>query len=565
MRRRTIMYGGSNMQDVQRRSCTWLFTALVITTSSGCPIDWSGAGHSSADLTKGDSCIRGGSCSEIDARSVDKVDLLFVIDNSNSMADEQAALGAQLPKIVDVLTSGERFPGDPNAFPAVKDLHVGVVDTDLGTPGFNLPPNCFADGGPQAGRLLNTSTRAGCPSPRATPWASYTAGADRAAFTDEIGCMLPIGTNGCGFEQQLEAPFKALWPAADSRVGFLVGEGLGDVSVADGGNAGFLRNAPPGDPSLIAIVVVTDEEDCSVQTTEALRHKALLDLGDPHDAELAGIDLNLRCFRFPQNAWSVEDRYYAGFRGLRQGNEDLVVFGAIVGVPTELVEPAALPDFSDDGAREAFYDGLLGAPELQQIEDPATEPYGPKGTGNLKTSCAYTTSSGQVSTAYPPRRIVSLARQFGENGIVQSICQEDFSPVVTPIVDRIGRHMGMKCLSSPLQRQASGEVACDVIWELPAAAEAEPNTPTTCAQRPFLSPAAAPRGEQNERGGRNCVVKQLPSADAAGPGWYYDDRSEETKTRCGAEGPQRIAFSAEAKPPVGVRVKLDCDPSATTR
>src|SRR5690242_14520574 len=43
----------------------------------------------------------------------DQVDLLFVIDNSGSMAEEQVKLSAQLPRLVQVLTTGD-FDGMPN-------------------------------------------------------------------------------------------------------------------------------------------------------------------------------------------------------------------------------------------------------------------------------------------------------------------------------------------------------------------------------------------------------------------------------------------------------------------
>ena len=79
---------------------------------------------------------------------VEKVDMLFVVDNSNSMAGEQASLRAQLPHLTDVLTRGKRSQDDPHPFTPVRDLHVGVVSTDMGISGVEFPSgNCHADGG----------------------------------------------------------------------------------------------------------------------------------------------------------------------------------------------------------------------------------------------------------------------------------------------------------------------------------------------------------------------------------------------------------------------------------
>jgi hypothetical protein len=77
---------------------------------------------------------------------IDKVDLLFAVDNSNSMREEQAGLSAQFAHMVDVLTSGDR-DGDAVAdFPAVTDLHLGVVTSDMGLGDLADIPHCSALG-----------------------------------------------------------------------------------------------------------------------------------------------------------------------------------------------------------------------------------------------------------------------------------------------------------------------------------------------------------------------------------------------------------------------------------
>ena len=52
---------------------------------------------------------------EIAVTSIDKVDLLFVVDNSGSMREEQTALRAQFPRLIQVLTSGDR-DGDSTSY-----------------------------------------------------------------------------------------------------------------------------------------------------------------------------------------------------------------------------------------------------------------------------------------------------------------------------------------------------------------------------------------------------------------------------------------------------------------
>ena len=90
--------------------------------------------------------------------AVEKVDLLMVVDNSGSMAENQRNITAQLGPLINQLTNppciSRRTPGggtphtcmagnpdDVPQYPAVKDLHVGVISTDLGTPG-SMVPGC---------------------------------------------------------------------------------------------------------------------------------------------------------------------------------------------------------------------------------------------------------------------------------------------------------------------------------------------------------------------------------------------------------------------------------------
>jgi hypothetical protein len=392
-------------------------------------------------------------------RPIDKVDLLFVVDNSNSMADKQLALKAQLPKLISSLTSGKRWSGDPNPFPPVKDLHVGVVSTDMGVPGVANTFGCDPNGGDD-GRLQHTpkpDAAANC-SPDYPPFLSYSEGvanrpdSDGVRFVSDFQCVATLGTGGCGFEEQLEAPLKALWPSiytdvkgnvvTPNPITFLSTTpagtlGHGDVPVAQGGNLGFLRNDPAQGLSLIAIILLTDEEDCSPRTTEHLKPPDQY----PPDTPYALEDINLRCFLHPEFSYDVRSRYYIGLRALRTGHEDMVVFAAITGVPADLVDADARGgvDFGDAVARDAYYATILNDTRMQETIDQSTNPG--TGTGNLSPSCVGTDANGHTWLARPPRRIVKLAQLFGPQGIVQSICQSDFGPATDAIVGLIGERL----------------------------------------------------------------------------------------------------------------------------
>src|SRR5262245_4347409 len=82
---------------------------------------------------------------------IDKIDLLFMIDNSRSMGDKQKLLATAVPQLVDRLvvprcvgngqvhqrqSLDEACPaGTSPEFHAVKDIHVAVISSSLGAHG----------------------------------------------------------------------------------------------------------------------------------------------------------------------------------------------------------------------------------------------------------------------------------------------------------------------------------------------------------------------------------------------------------------------------------------------
>lgn len=537
-----------------------------------------GSSHPAADggTAPPVSCSRGGYCSAIDVASVDTLDLLFVVDNSASMGDEQAALAAAISPLTAALESGTFGPDDPPR-PGVKDMHVGVVSSDLGVSGIEGVAGCSSGGGDDA-RLQHEPHGMRCDA-LYPPFLSYLGNelagplTEPSKFADDVACIAQLGTKGCGYGQPLEAALKALWPAVDtdangavvnpnpirflatSQSGML---GLGDIPQAQGGNLGFLRRDPELGPTLLSIVVVSDDDDCSMRTS------------DPFGPDASDPDVNLRCFRHQDALFEASRRYTLGFSRLHPARPDLVTFSAIVGVPPELVDDSARAavDMQDATQRDAYYDTLLHDPRMQQQIDPATKVG--SGTGALIPSCTRALADGSVDKAFPPRRIVETAKSFGANAVVQSICQDDLAPAMKPIFTTMADHLGEQCLPFHLLRDHDGRVPCDVIWELPAQASLGNGTPIACSDLPFLANVSGSRKATNERGGNNCVVKQLvvanPAADASGvesgEGWYYDNFTRETAVVCQPGRLHRIAFTPSAKPPVDVHVVLDCDAHA---
>ncbi len=324
------------------------------------------------------------------------VDLLFMIDDSSSMSEEQTSLGMQLPRLVRALASGDLEADGIPEFRAARSLQVGVVTADMGTGGAAVP-TCDAPTTGDDGILRTRGDASGCMG-GAPRFLSFEPGADLDAFAADVACVARQGTSGCAFEQQLEAVLKAVTPST-SPIRF-VDDSRGH---ADGANDGFIR---PG--ALLVVVIVTDEEDCSASDPEIF---------DPGSSTYSG-PLTLRCFQHSGDPpLHPIDRYVDGLLAVK-GDPRGLVYAAISGVPRELVA-----DTTD-------YAAILAHPDMQERVDP-TMPT------QLRPSC----NVAGRGLAFPPRRIVEVGRRLQQRGVsttMQSICQADFTPAVDAILERIG-------------------------------------------------------------------------------------------------------------------------------
>ncbi len=307
--------------------------------------------------------------------AIPNLDLLLVVDNSNSMGEEQDELAEQLPALIAEITA------DTAEFESLESVHVGVVSTDMGTGGFEMS-TCVEPEFGDDGILIGSSRGPDC-TVTAPSFLDFVPGRDDAALLGaDAACLARLGTGGCGYEQQFEATLKALTPASSDLRFFdeTVGHG-------DGVNAGFLRP-----DSLLVVLFLTDENDCSVSDSE------LLDRTSPRFTP----DLNLRCFRHPGAVHPV-DRYVEGLLRLREDPSTLLVV-SLVGIP---------PEIPVDEAFEAILEHA-GMEERPSDEMPSQLAYACPDPEHL---------------AFPSRRFVELAQGLetgGANAVVRSICQDDF-------------------------------------------------------------------------------------------------------------------------------------------
>ncbi len=205
--------------------------------------------------------------------SINEIDLLFVIDNSVSMADKQQILVDAVPQMVQRLISpgcknGEDPATNPDCereFAPVDDIHIGVISSSLGGHGSTSCPRNAPDFDNDDQGWLIPRKRAGLPDPTGLGFLAWTGPPqDAAALVNNFAAHVGgAGERGCGFEAPLEAWYRFLVDPTPPQE--IVREGNVSVmanGVVDGDvlaqREAFLR--PEG---LVAIVVLTDENDCS--------------------------------------------------------------------------------------------------------------------------------------------------------------------------------------------------------------------------------------------------------------------------------------------------------------
>ena len=397
---------------------------------------------------------------------VDVVDMLFVVENGGEISEEQEKFRQELPRLIEILTSGDLNPDDGintgQDFRPVKYLHLAVVSSDMGLPGVpaeenpDLENRCEINGYGDDGKFLSESNPARDPSLSCA--ASYPSiltfkeGGDVNRIADDFACITALGMYGCGYEMPLEASLKALWPASPENLSDEQKElGItffgGSLSHGDDLHKEFLRGtvyhpSEPNNLSVLAIVLVTEEDDCSAGTQgsfEFLYRNYQLPGSEQEASALT--PLNLRCYYDTINETGHKypvERYVSGLKALREGYEQLVVFAAITGIPPEIDESAYDSDndgLLDAAERNRYYDAILGHTDMQ--ERIRTDGL------NLEPVCTAEYYGGHFgeTVAKPARRIVQVAHGFGENGVVSSICQENFTSGMDAIIQAISRHL----------------------------------------------------------------------------------------------------------------------------
>ncbi|HEY8374901.1 MAG TPA: VWA domain-containing protein [Nannocystis sp.] len=396
------------------------------------------------------------------------VDILFVIDNSGSMADEQELLSANFKSFIDVLEAP-----DVNA-----NYRIGITTTDSGNPRcpsadttpeggklvlsscvdralageFTLEQQnedysdacynfCNLDDSQLTAKMKPTETQYSKGEKKPRKWIERIEGEtnlpDGVTTIQAFQCFGPQGVSGCGFESHLESMYLALAQASSEK---------------SETNYGFLRDA-----AILSIVFLTDEVDCSYKN----EYKEIFTTNkvfweDPNNGVVstsavcwnAGVKCEgagpkyERCWATNYDITGKPD--VPDDQAVLQPLSKYINFVQNIENQKKMYDPnqevlvaliAGVPPGYEDGSADIIY---------EDSSDPMfQEDFG------IGPGCTYTPMGAtSPQTALPPVREREFAEHFqvGDKRNLFSICQNDYSKALEAIATRIRDQIKPACM-----------------------------------------------------------------------------------------------------------------------
>ncbi len=450
-----------------------------------------------------------------------EIDILFVMDNSASMAEEQRVLSRDIGALLDVLDAKG------------ADVHMGFTTTDMGNPrcatsdtGLLQLQSCrdrleldfYRQ--TQGGDLLfdgrfacedyctqethlklsvgvwpsESGKNDGAIQRKWIDWAGGETNLPAATSLEEaFRCYAPQGINGCGFESQLEAMYTAILQ--------------NDIQGSD--NYGFLR-----DSAALSVIVVTDEYDCShnpayneiftpankvfwsdmganaAQNAVCWNAGTKCTGGGPYQCSSANYASDGTEILDPNTALDNAVLYpvqrYIDQVAARDG-----VVSVIAGVPIGYEQggdvvyaQATDPDYQIDNG--------IG-PGCTSLNEISVDPFPCWGTGDCPAG-SICTENGECGPPggdpLPPVRMIEWAEAFAIDGArnVYSICADDYTPALTGIADQIGQQLQAACYPDCAADMNSSTPEVDPECEVYVGSEMTPIQPCIDMQGVLFPP-----------------------------------------------------------------------------
>lgn len=495
--REPVMAEGTTTMDTSTTGPTMTVSTTTGPTTTGVDTNSDDPMTSSVIIDEGwstdtdpmPSCVVTGDC--------ERIDILFVVDNSAAMGEEQLRLARSFEYLTDELQGLQSADGQA----LTPDVNIMVTTTDMGHPlctpfqrpdyaphagapvyqGCNARINRFTGLDPMDPVVFEEACTDNCPVDivPGDHFVHFDATESNVPNDDAaaaLACIGPQGIDGCGYEAPLESMLQALnenacWNAPEQ------GACDGQPEWADV-TEGFMR-----DDATLAIVFLTNELDCSVQTPQGysfftdLANNAYWninpDTGTPQSTSAICFNAGVTCTDAngdglyeggcaAQNSEVLHpvSRYTQYIDYLSEAHGKEIVMLSMVGVPPVVSHSADLPyEPTEGGLIGLLYRNWIDGPYPNGdiIPDEWTEGQTAAHkiflTGDLGPGCNEANAMGEFTgQALPPVRIRDVCQNLDsideDSGdaivrcCIESVCGDDFEPA-------------MRCLSGMLSSALS--------------------------------------------------------------------------------------------------------------
>jgi len=455
-----------------------------------------------------------------------QLDLVFIIDTSPSMGPKREKVSAQLPRMVAALM-------DPSTG-ELPSLRIAILDGDLGTSSVVTQGACAGRNAATVG--VNGAMRmlggAGCGVTDPTALWLQTATLSPANFTGDVvevfSCLaLGLGQSGCEYRQPLQA--LALAATRSTQPGL----------------SEFLRQ-----DAYLGLVIISDQDDCSAFPDPAM-----------FAPELPGETPDLRCASRGHTcnranlAYPTTESFTSLFAECGARTDTNCPTATDFSQPTSCTPLAEVKAIANqvkslkptDAQEKIIVTGIFGWPphsrsgppiysyKIAPIPNPAYTPgaqaaptlfdlwpvcYDPDHPPDHPDPATGYDAVAAGFGAKPGLRLSAFIDEFGDSGLKYSMCESDWTPATTAMVESPGGPLRLPVLCID-QRLADGDpntpaLDPDCIVEL-LYPEREALSPPACDGGVANPPCfATPASEQDYA---KSLIPRCTDSASTGPCW----------------------------------------------
>ena len=576
------------------------------------------------------------SCSMTDftilASAESGVDILFMIDNSPSMDPKQTALAANFLRMIEAL---QQVP-DPSGGVSLPDVHIGVISSDMGAGSDPIGINCarvLGDRGLLYGNDPHNSlasvapnadpNQGGHPQPNGCGlhsgqrWISDIAnptGAGRIKnydgnIQDVFACLAKsVGTSGCGYEHQLQSLRVALNADYPSNP-------QDPPNQINPENIGFVRpNA------YLAIVLITDEDDCSADPDDLVNDSMFLQTQMP-PTETASLKCAARghvCngrpipgYEDPAIGYQPPNSLPAPNIGFSTAFSNCAAkdqlqpsmpdhhYLPLIRVQDMIDSINGITPWAVDSIGNYFYDangnhvsvkktpdkilvsGIIGWPPDTNLSGVTTSDQYQIGIDTSSLPAPQNTywdympicrvdsirsADGNIYKAYGGLRLKRFIDAFGANGQTFSICNQDFTDAMTQIGAATAIVLKPACVRYPLMdtdpNTPGTQPECQVVDRISCDTPGNPPNCLATGYEDYSRPECIDptTGRPLDPATAQSNLNKIPDTDSARPCWYLYYDTDPVRGCADAPNGQRITVLRRngQTAPAGTLLALSC-------